>query len=484
MAVYMNGKSDTYLHIFIAFVVFAAFLIVTGLKIENATSIIEAMLAGGITFVALQLNVAQRIAQIASKVATDVGASLTILDDAEKRLKQLTDTIGPVTKDLNTTRDELRDGIRTSVDILRRVPRLEQITDGLDVPNALKVAYSITCSFESYAKAWSESAVNIRITDDPSIAHAWSKLMEIYLEEETKNLMLRTDQVPTGEIYTSSKIYTEIVSSCCEKLTELHPNERITLLLVTGMLPDEFFNWPQAEYATDSPYLEFVAHTWEGAEDYFKKMEILKGKALVKRCILVKAEKGVGVGTASLPSLHTFDELQQLADYCILYRPMTYEMLKDLKMTEMFGTIAKSKPSGYDTGKRFVRIDAFRFYPIGTRQEFSNSVMTPSGKLLETFIDTFHTSRDNARFYSLTHRDVTMINVISRSELIPEIAAFRIESPNSKNHSRDWLFAVRGYLVPFTESMRIQFLAGPMLTPLKPILRSFEKESQQLMHIM
>jgi hypothetical protein len=458
-------------------------LVAPKLGLEDISPLLEAVVTGTLVFVTLQLRIAQRFARIANRSANIAEGAVS---EMRKSIEAMSETKTDLQKSivkfdlLSGQREEIidlgRKVFRTVISAKGGIPNIDEVTKPLKFKEAAEVTERVARSFQEYADAWSKQADKVLMNADKSIIYAWCRLIESYHQRQVTSL-------GKGEIFISPEAYTDIVFSCCKQLVELSGAGKITLFLVTAMLPDEFYNWPQEEYTKDSLYPEYIAHTWEGAERYFKEMRRLKGMkdmVTVRRCILVKAN-GLddGIGLSAAPSIRKYEDLRRTGELMIHEMPLRYEDIGYARLEHMFSQMTKLKNNSHKDGKKFLGIDNFEFYPIGTKNEFKRSRIEPRRALLKAFIEDLHTSPDDALFHIMDSADSPVYRILSgHQELMPELAMFKIDGKITESQPAKWLFGIVGYLYPFTETMTIRFVAGSELDELEEPLRDFERGSR------
>ncbi|MBN3909341.1 MAG: class I SAM-dependent methyltransferase [Nostoc sp. NMS1] len=456
-------------------------------KGKNATEKINAIMDQGVSillttlvaYTASKINFLEKTKETTDallETAKDLSNQLNIgtenLTNTAKQISSLSHRADTAINSLEKTASEL-----ISLDSL--VP--DDLFTSFESGDQNKLTSQINQAFRQHKQAWIDSAKKLDLYIHPSIAYSWTNFVQICTKEGQPNNQ-------TVEITTSPKAYTEAVTTFCKKLLDMYPDENITLFLVTAMLPEQFYNWPQMAFS-DHTSPEYISHTWKGSHEYFPSMKDLsrKDKLRIRRCILVKANDYKGIDKKKLPSVETINDLRMNANLYIYKDPLKYKDFSHYKMENMFAQTAKlrfSYPGGsglsyapYNAGKQIIDIDNFEFYPIGTKEQFDNSI-NPGGRkfLLERFIQELHSNSEDSLYYTLRDTDFDKLDFLFNSELdiMPELAMFKIGS------DQNWMFGISGLLTPFTESISLRFLAGKQLDPLRKTLRYLEFEADSL----
>ena len=333
-------------------------------------------------------------------------------------------------------------------------------------------------TFRLHEQAWLESLADLQSTGEPTVALGWTEMLKVCIEAGQPIKGIR-------EFLTTSESYTKSVTACLNMLIEKFPEKEVTLFFVTAMLPEQFYNWPQAEFSSH-PYPEYISHTWTSSSDYLHKMDKLRNRVRLKRCILVKEDTCSGNASKKLPFCETIGHLRHCTKLHIFEKPIRYRQFETLHAKHLFQATAKFRfgadtDASYEKGGRLRNIEDFLFYPIGSEEEFRECdfVGVP---LLENFIRELHSKeKADALYYVLRDTDINKLEPLfsDHSDLMPELAMFKVTSRGSREN-QCWTFGLCGFLTPFTQSMRVRFLAGEQLGPYQTPLRYLEHEASYL----
>lgn len=394
-----------------------------------------------------------------------------VLEQNQKQLETIENNMADNFEKMN----EAYKRINGTAKILSRIAKgaidIEKATLGLEGDASYVVAEKIIKAFSAYHNKWFESAKNLKINQELS-GYVWSKYLEIYLHEESN--LIRKDLV-----FTTSRVYTDIIYNFHKILkSKLQPGEQLSLFFVTSMLPNEFFNWPQAELSSDNSYYEIIGHTWNGSDEYFRKMEDLKDSIAVKRCVLITDDKLHNEKFSFLPLI---GDLEKDAVTVIYDSPIQYDDFKNLHIENLFTNFSKRGYS-YTAASSFVDIKKFKFYPIGRAEDFKESNISPNTNMLSFFIDKFHSKKENALYKVIEESEFNLLFLdagLSNSVLLPELAMFKITSSNGKER---WICGLVGNLRPFTDTMYIKFIGDTK--PIEGILNNLERNSSELINLI
>jgi hypothetical protein len=467
---------------------FVAFILTTGLSISQGKDTQEKIKS--VKDQGINIILATVVTFTASKIQFLESTKRTA-DDLLKTARGLNDKIDEKTKDLSNTANEitslsgradkailsLEKTARDLMNLNCSIP--EQLLSDFDSKDKNSIILQIDQAFRQHKQVWIDSSKNLNSHIQPSVVQSWADFVQTCIKEGQPSSQ-------TAEINTSPKAYTESVTTICKKLLEMYPDKNITLFLVTAMLPEHFYNWPQTAFS-DHAYPEYISHTWKGSHEYFPSMkDLTKEKRLrIRRCILVKDNTYKGKERKKLPSLGIIDDLRSSANLHIYNDSIKYNDFKNYRIENMFGQTTKLRSiqsessdlsyASYEDGKKIIDIDKFEFYPVGTRKQFANS-MIMGNSLCERFIQELHSKQDDALYYTLRDTDVEKLKPLFNSELdiMPELAMFKLEA------EKNWLFGISGLLAPFTQSICLRFLAGNHLNSLQNTLRYLEFESDFL----
>ncbi len=331
-------------------------------------------------------------------------------------------------------------------------------------------------SFGNYQKSWINYSSKLNITGNRLHAYAWTKFFETYLDAEQANL---TNEI----IFTTSKVYTDIVINCCEEVLKLHPSESITLFFATAMLPNELFNWPQSEVSLSNNHFEAIGHTWNGYDNYFSRIQNLINKGVkIRRSVLVTERPNNYLRKdKSLMFIGTVQDLIEDKEKWITREPLNYSDFSTLRSENIFEKTTKIK---YEDAEKFVDIDKFTFYPIARYEDFDdNCDIKPQLELMNRYVYGYHSSPEDALYkvISSSENDKHIIDIffesgslINSQKTIPELAVIKIGDR--------WEFGVMGYLKPFSDTIYIKFLSNSNIykTKLADILVNLERCPQLL----
>ena len=201
------------------------------------------LLATLVTYTASKINFIEK-----TKKTTD-----NLLETADTLSKQLnvgTDQLTAVTEQIDTLTTRADTAINllgTSANELVNLDASasEDIFSEFDNKDQNKLALQIDQAFRQHKKTWIRSGKNSDISFHPSVAYSWTNFVQTCVKEGQPN-------GKTDEVISSPKAYTKAVTTSCRNLLKMHPEEDITLFLVTAMLPEQFYNWPQMALTTQA----------------------------------------------------------------------------------------------------------------------------------------------------------------------------------------------------------------------------------------
>jgi hypothetical protein len=457
-------------------------LILHFLPAEHALTFGEIILVGAMSFVATTIVLAEQFVHTAKDqigvAEQKLATSNKHLEDLLALLKEDNTKFEKSSKTVAELHTELKELLNLVVELIKTTPRLEALTSTLDEQSARRVGGDISRAFNQHARAWIDSAERLKINRERVTAYCWTKLVERQLRSQSESLS-------QGFVVTSSEGYTNLVWECCESLSDVYSEQNLTLFLVTGMMPDEFFNWPQAELSKTRRHFRYVAHTWKGAEAYFDKISKLKTQIRIKRCILTKGGRPLtGDVETRLHALHLVNDLREVSDLWMYDRPLSANQLMALDASAVLArTIDDNNPTEYL--RDFVEAESFKFYPIGSADDFKKGYLQPQARLLDTFIKTLHSEEEDALYYQLgsSSEDARISDALFFDRgSIPELAMFGV---GSKQKDTRWLFGILGHLRPFTERMHINFISDITLnSEIGSCLHHIQTNSDSLAHLL
>ncbi len=218
-------------------------------KGKNSTEKINAIMEQGVSILLATL-----VAYTASK--------MNFLEKTKETTDALLETAKDLSNQLNTGTENLTNTAKqisslshradTAINSLEKTASELMSLDSLMPDNLFtsfesgdqnKLTSQIDQAFRQHKQAWIDSARKLDLHIHPSIAYSWTNFVQICTKEGQPNNQ-------TVEITTSPKAYTEAVTTFCKKLLDMYPDENITLFLVTAMLPEQFYNWPQIDEPT------------------------------------------------------------------------------------------------------------------------------------------------------------------------------------------------------------------------------------------
>ena len=316
-----------------------------------------------------------------------------------------------------------------------------------------------------------------RLDSEHTTPHIWSTLYEVLLKAQTR-------QLRQGRVSTSSSIYTNFLARSCRRLKVLYPEHTIELHLVTGMLPHEFFNWPQlgivsghgdAEGADEKRRVEVIPHTWTNSGSYFSEMKDISNEIHLCRHILVRQNDDVG----RLP-LRLTSELLDYKSRHIHPEPVDFGFLRKRKYAEIF---RYTTPYTFEQADKFVGVRDFKFYPIAAKEDLHKANL-PSQDLFHYFAESFHSSIANATYCEITPEtmgtlDALITNAAAVPSHLPELAYFKVRARGEKKTNEE--FAVLSELTPYTEAMEIHFIDNLKHRPkMVELIKALERDSKPL----
>lgn len=477
-----------------AVVAFAAVMLLSiyGGEASFPASIGSGLIAGLIAFSAVEVFLSRRLISTSSRT---LGRAYANLQEANKELESGLQSLRSVKaavddqiEELANTSGRVCELVSLGVENLGLAPDLKKIAAALpqDEDVTPQAVGRVIHAFHRYAKAWEHGSDNLSISQDRDATLVWTYFLRSYLGSEAET-------ISAGRLHTSPRIYTRVVTEIARCLHEdpaqrQDGSKRVILFLATAMLPSEFFNWPQAEMRLDSRRLEFVPHTWQGVEEYIASLSSLsKLPGLkIRRCILVSDMTEPASINDRAPYIHSLAELQEQAKLHVLERPMTHSQLSGAQMTEMLMAVTGLTEEYIS---EFAGVQSFEFYPIATEDVFEGGYLTPSGRLLDLFVDRLHSDPTDATYYSLGIHQHELFEALFRDpDHMPEIAMFGIEEDEAgtqTSHTR-WLFGIVGYLRPFTEYMQAEFVvpSDPRSSQLLRAIDSLDQGSVALKSLL
>ncbi len=479
---FLRKIKETYWHFLISLGI-AAFIFFYGrpAEPEHFLHLFESILILGLTFIGFQLSAAERHSKESKKYLDEIKklsaeVSLKITEgenriaetnkaliksilqvnneivEAKNSLINSSEIINKEQAKIDRQLDMVEKGINLSTKVTQGKPNVQYLFDVLERDDALKTSDEIINSFEDFVKTWSrkgeEMTLHAKSVNEKyplGLFSVWQVLISKYLQEENKDLL-------TGRILTTSEIYTKMVVGFCDMLHKIYPNPdyTVTLFLVTTMLPDEFYNWPQVEYSLNNSSMVNFNHTWDGSGQYLKEMKALKDKVILKRRIIIKKD-----GRVTPSFVKEFKRLHDACNYFYLDNEIDYTQIKQWVIPELFKKITSQD---YETADGISGINNFKFY-LCADQNHINNLGIKTSSLLKNFIENLHSESGYARYYEISTDDDLIEQVFfANSSVLPEFAFFRIYG--KEESSGEFQFALGGHLRPYTESIRLQFLYG------------------------
>jgi hypothetical protein len=471
--------NETYGHLFLSATV--TFLLISSSHLDPAEfmHIFEAVLLGMLTFLGLQLSVAKKFAAKSEKYYEQTQAifensekrladSLRFVEGANTKLGQSLTFFEEGQKKIDMQLEIVQKGINLSAEILKTNPRFDDLFKTLEAAESVNLKNIIFRAFGAHAEAWHKQGQEISELDVSEentyfLYLMWGSFIRQYLLVESKDLL-------DGRLLISSSVYTKIVVDCCNNIMNATRNKSsydLELFLITTMLPNEFFNWPQAEYTINKTDTIYLGHTWDGSSEYFTAIKNLKEKGVkVKRCIVVSDNELV------IPFVKSFSRLEEI---CNLYYGRQEYKYRQIMAMGIDGIFEKMTGQSKDKAKNINGIEEFGFFVIGDKQELQDVPHISAVSLLDDFITELHSDRNDARYYSISTVDEKIKNVFfNNSSVLPEFAFFRI---NKLSGEDDYTFALGGYLSPYTDSLRAQFIFGENLMKFQTAALVLEKQS-------
>lgn len=339
---------------------------------------------------------------------------------------------------------------------------------GEHIPLRAKIDYQnrLAAAFRDQRDAWREQAGRLAVGDDPDVLFGWQALIGNFTGGVARNIAGR-DGLPT-----TSRMYTRLVIECCTEFAA-RDDGPAGVLFVTSMLPQEFWNWPHTERAPGLTRPAHIAHAWTGGQErtYRREIEHLRERFTFRRCVLVSPEfrqSGLGRRADATASLRSYLRLRESAGMAIRAdTQFTYQQLRNSNLHSLWSTITGQREIDFETAARLSSIDKMRFYAVGPMPEFGAAGYERLDRLrplVEEFVTTLHTSPDDARFCVVPPIATPVNDGFLRHTFTPEYAIFlRKPSVQGRISARDVVFAIEGQVVPFTEAMRVRFIAGDEL---------------------
>jgi hypothetical protein len=419
----------------------------------------EAVLAGILVSVLFQTHIARRL----------ISGAEDLLDES-RAFENARQNIQGAASALERTLEQLE-----------RIPRLDKSLEKR-TPEFREVSIRIFTDFNDHSGSWMRLAERLNVGREPCRLHAWSTFIQQHLAHE-RSFLDRTHQVNT-----SARLYTQFITAFSRKLQEFHPEQQVMLFLVTAMLPDEFFNWPQSAYIRTSKdaYPYRLGRAWDGSRAYFQAMEELKHRIDVRRCILVKHDDCTPAEAKWVPCLRTQQRLKSMRSWLIHRHPYTYTQLQMLRLD---GMLARHQPAieNVQNIEDFVGIEHYSFYSIGEERDFQGSSMKPSGHLLEEFAERLHTRPTDALSYQVQPggHDQGLCQFLGiESGLLPELAMFGVRDKEvAEAAGVEWKFGLFASLYPLTESMQVRFLVGENFRDAIKLIHRLEEGAQPLLAV-
>ncbi len=401
----------------------------------------------------------EQIGNISKQAGQEIQNSSNIITDELRNFNEVSQKFleqsNSFTDGVNNANRSLQSSINVISSVLdSRINPEDASMDLKKIEDRNNVSILISNTFAHYQKAWFDYSKDLKIRGNTIPSFAWTKFFETYLNSEQINLK---NQI----IYTTSKVYTDIVINCCEKVIELCPEgEEITLFLATAMLPSGFFNWPQSEVSISANHFDVIGHTWNGYNNYFMNIKKLINKGVkIRRCILVsQTSNEYWKDNSSLMFIGSIKDLVKDRERWITNEPLQYRDFATLRIENVFEESTSYK---YKDAKKFIDIDNFTFYPFGELNDFGkNSDIRPNIKLLDFFVNSYHSSSNDALYKIISFSEVDKDIIekffnsgsqINNQKTIPELSVIKI--------GNRWEVGVMGYLKPFTDTIYIDFLS-------------------------
>lgn len=304
-------------------------------------------------------------------------------------------------------------------------------------------------------------------------------------------LGIQARKMEEGQLLLSSESYADCVVSIADNLLRSESEGTFWVLLVTAMLPQEFFNWPQTaiECGTGKPV--YIARTWHGAGQYFESLQQLarEQKLVLRRSILVGALATDAKALIHQPWVRPYDQLRKASAWSMMNEPMSIAAMAQCKMAKLLPSTVGIRGCKFEDLETISGIDKFLFYPMGPKELFEAVKLKPEEKLISRFVSHFHSSEDDALFLPVTEMEPEVLHTLEGTApgQMPEWAFFgkisQAQCDLPREHQQcgvEWLLAINGALRPFSQSVRVRFLAGPDLQPLKEVASLINIQSHHL----
>jgi hypothetical protein len=404
-------------------------------------SLVEALILSSIAFVAHSLETSDK------KFDQRLGSIRDLINRTHEMSQSMHQSFTTFQRNIEQDVDTMSH-IRDVVAELSQAALIGQrLSSALGDEEGANIAIAATRSFTTYSKAWLSLSEKMSRTTDPMHRYAWVSLVETYLSNHGS-------QVQRGLLQTSPSVYTQIVIGCCQRLMErIAASQELTLYLVTGMLPNQFFNWPQVATSTGDSRIRYIARAWTGSDTYFAQMKVLCNSVRVTRCILVRDSNS----ERRFPALRTFSELDALRDKYIFNTPISVSQFKTLELEDVFPEVAEMS---FEETAEIVNVEEFRFYPISNTTGFEKSLISPDAKLLHIFRSELHSKgNENCRYYVMHSSEGVLDVFFPTKETVPEAAFFGIRD-KAGEQTPSWVCGIVAYLKPFTENIEINFIVG------------------------
>ncbi len=457
--------------IFLAYLVASYFI-----RDKNALEDVKlAFVTAALTYAILRMRRAEQHEAVVTSRLNELNELRETFQHSRDDIREATEKLGILRSEAASIMHSVQDTVSNLYKSVGMSDQMRSLTEQLSVQHehAAQISNIILDSHLSHVSSLLEVAKQQQVSQNNLLAYGWAQFVQAYLTDHADRIS------QDNQIRVTSGTYTKIVLSCCHKLSELYPGKNITLFMITAMLPYEFLNWRQVEFCTDSRFA-YIGHTWAGSEDYFTEVAQIKEKVQVRRCILVR-DFGVTSDTLLAASLRSRRDLENSLEYTMYDVPVSYELMELLELQEAFKLLTENTFS-FENSRMLARRDSLKFYPVGPSDIFHESYIHPSRSIGDWFVNQMHTTPSDALYYSVPKRDVTLLSsLLSEEGFMPEIAVFTMADAKRDRSSEEPLFSIRGYLRPYTDSMRIQFLSNTgMPQEFKQALRKIQDYGSNL----
>jgi SAM-dependent methyltransferase len=458
--------------------------IAAGSLTDAVQSALEAFAAGALALVFTQNTFTRRALRRATRESGHLVSRIeSVTEDLDQRGAETWRTLRGQTEQVISALGQARDETATAtarltglIDQARLI--LDTANSSLGVPemttfsdrvgSELRVGFQnrLTTAFREQREAWREQSQRLAVGEDPDVLFGWEALISNFAGSVARNIG-GGDGLPA-----TARMYTKLVIECCQEFAQ-RPDGPVGVLLVTGMLPEEFWNWPHTERAPGRVRPAHLAHAWVGAPErtYRRQIEALRDTFVFRRCVLVSPQfrqPGNGRHIDATASLRTYLRLKESAGMAI--RPdiqSSYQQLRASRLGCLWPTITGQSHIDFDSAERLSNIDKMRFYAVGPTERFEEASYERMDKLrplVDEFVTSLHSTPDDARFCVVPPINTPVHDGFLRHTFMPEYAIFlRQPARPGQISAADVAFAIEGQTVPFTEAMRVRFIAGDEL---------------------